>query len=521
MRGGPPSAQRTGYITRPMNEAIARSYSHPSPYYGWNARGNLANMDPREAVQMDNIFPGVQQVILRKGCIDWATAAPETIHELLPYSGLTTNKLFAATNVGIYDVTAGGAIGAAAVACTNGFWNSIMMATAGGNFLFAVNGTDLAKTYDGAAWAVPAITVAVSSTWDYATVHKKRIWAIQKNTMDLWYLPVDSIAGAATKFPVGSLFKKGGHLVAIGAWTLDGGSGVDDLFVIVTSNGEIAVYQGTDPASSTTWSLVGVYDVARPVGKKPLLDYGGDLLYLSQIGLLPLSSLVQSTVIDRSRQISYNIDGAFLDAAETYTANQGWQMLTHKAANLLIVNIPVSQDTLSYQFVMNTITKKWCRFTGWAASCWADFNGKIYFACGNKVSQAWTGVTDAGVPIVGTVMQAYAALGSKLQKQIVLTRPNIGMAGSAQISLSLDADFRTFSGQTIFTYAPLSTGGIWDTSLWDTGLWDGGTALFEPKWQTVPGELGYLHSFRLQITTSSGSFVWTSTDFAVRAAGIL
>jgi hypothetical protein len=44
--------------------------------------------------------------------------------------------------------------------------------------------------------------------------------------MDLWYLPIDSIAGAAHKFPVGALFKKGGHLVAIGAWTLDSGNGL-------------------------------------------------------------------------------------------------------------------------------------------------------------------------------------------------------------------------------------------------------------------------------------------------------
>jgi hypothetical protein len=88
---------------------------------GWNARGNLANMKPTEAIQMDNIFPGVQTVEIRKGSIDWATAAPATIHSLLPYSGLTTNKLFAATAAGIYDITAGGVFGAAAVVCTMGF----------------------------------------------------------------------------------------------------------------------------------------------------------------------------------------------------------------------------------------------------------------------------------------------------------------------------------------------------------------------------------------------------------------
>lgn len=521
MRGGLSALGRGGRAARPANEATARPYAHPCPYGGWNARGNLANMKPEEAIQMDNVVPGVLTTAIRKGQINWRTAAPATIHSLLPYSGLTVNKLWACTNAGIYDATASGAFGAAAVVCTNGFWQSLMIATAGGNFLFAVNGTDLAKTYDGAAWAIPAITVATSSTWNYITVHKKRIWAIQKDTMSLWYLPVDSIAGAATLFPVGSLFKKGGHLVAIGAWTLDSGSGVDDLFVIVTSNGEIAVYQGTDPASSTTWSLVGVYDVAKPIGAKPLLDYGGDLLYLSATGLIPLSKLSQSVVVDRSNEVSYNIDGAFLDAAATYSGNQGWQMIMHKTASLLICNIPVSQDVLSYQFVMNTITKKWCRFTGWNASCWAELGGDVYFAGGVTVSKSWTGTDDAGAPITGSVYQAYSRLGSGLQKNISLVRPNIGLAGAAQISYALDADFKTFNGQTSISYASMSTGAIWDTSLWGTGVWDGLVSLFEPKWITVPGDLGYLHSFRLQVTTSAGNFIWTSTDFAERGAGIL
>lgn len=521
MRGGLAPLGRGGPPRQPSNEATARPYSHPAPWGGWNARGNLANMRAEEALQMDNIVPGSQDVKIRPGCISWATAAPANVKALLPYSGLTVNKLFASTNAGIYDVTNSGAIGAVAVACTNGDWESLNFATAGGNFMFLVNGTDLAKTYDGAVWAIPAITVATSSTWSYATAHKKRIWAVEKNTMNVWYLPVDSIAGAATKFPVGSLFKKGGYVLAVGTWTIDNGSGIDDLFVIVTSNGEIAVYQGTDPSSSSTWALVGVYEVAKPVGKKPLLIYGGDLLYLSMSGLIPLSKLLQSSVIDRSVQISYNIDGAFADAVTTYTATAGWQMMTYRTANLLIVNVPVSADTLSYQYVMNTITQKWCRFTGWNATAFAQHNGLLYFAGATTVYQAWVGTSDAGVPITGLVRQAYARLGQGGQKKIVLVRPNIGLAGSAQLSLSLDADFKTFEGQTIFTYAPISTGAIWDASLWDTGLWDGGTSLFEPKWSTVPGDLGYLHSLRLQIVTSSGNFVWTSTDFAHRGAGIL
>jgi hypothetical protein len=527
MRGGVPGPAGRGgrrpkdpLIRGPRLRAVQTSLT--APYRGWNARGNLANMRPEEAIQLDNIFPGVLTTDVRKGKIDWKTAAPATIHSLLPYSGLTANKLFAATNAGIYDVTTAGAFGAAAVACTNGFWQSVMMATAGGNFLFAVNGTDSAKTYDGASWAVPAITVATSSTWNYVAIHKKRIWAIQKDTTDLWYLPVESIAGAATKFPVGSLFKKGGKLVAIGAWSLDSGSGLDDYFVIVTSNGEIAVYQGTDPASSSTWALVGVYDVARPLGTRPLIDYGGDLLYLSQVGLIPLSKVRQSVVLDSSAPISFNIDGAFIEAAADYANNAGWQMLLHKAVNLLIINVPVSPDVLSYQFVMNTITKKWCRFTAWNASCWAELGGEIYFGGALTVCKAWSGDTDSGSPIVGTCVQAYANYGMNGQKNITLVRPNFSISGTVSISLSFDADYNTFSGSSSdLSYAPATSSSIWDTSLWDSAIWGGSVSVFPSTWLTIPGNLGKVHSLRMQITASTGGFSWISTDVAFRPAGIL
>ena len=521
MRGFPAIHRRAGAKPRPSNEADARPYTHPAPYGGWNARGNLANMDPLDAIQMDNLFPGVQEVQLRKGCVNWVTGFALPVKSLLSYTAGSTSKLFASTNAGIYNATTAGVVGAAAVSCTNGLWTSVNFSTPGGQFLVAANGVDSVKNYDGTSWTIPAITAVSSSSLFYVTNHQKRLWFVQNDSMNLWYLPVESIAGTAVQFPVGSLFKRGGSVAAIGSWTVDGGSGLNDLLVIVTTEGEMAAYQGTDPASSTTWALVGVYECPRPLGRQPLIDFGGDLLYLSKNGLIPVSKLAQSVIIDRSQQVSYKIDGAFLDAAETYKTNVGWQMITHKTANLLIVNIPVSTDAVSYQFVMNTITKAWCRFIGWNASCWATLGDDLYFAGGSTVSKAWQGVNDAGSAIQATVMQAYTPLGMRRQKQIALTRPNIGFSGAAQISMALDTDFKTFGGQTAFRYVPTASSGIWDASDWDAAVWDAAATVLEPRWMTVPNELGYLHSFRLQIQSSVSTFTWISTDFAYKPAGIL
>jgi hypothetical protein len=479
-------------------------------------------MDPLEAITLDNFFPGLRDVELRKGSIDWVTGFPSNIKALLPYSGSTTNKLFASTSTNIYDATSAGVVGASVASCTSGYWSYVNYANAGGNFLCMCNGVDAYKTFDGTTWATPAITGVSGASLFYMTSHQKRIWFVEKNSMKIWYLATNAISGPATEFPVGALFKRGGKVVAIGSWTLDGGSGQTDYFVIVTSNGEIAIYQGSDPASSATWSMVGVFNVVKPLGDRPLVDFGGDLLYLGRTGLIPLTSIVQSSILDRSVTISFNIAEAFLDAAEDYGVNTtDWHMITHRSQNMLIVNVPVTPDQIAYQFVMNTITKAWCRFTGWNATCWGALNENLYFAGGTKVSWAWTGTQDAAGPIVGQVAQAYSSLGSRGQKEISLVRPNISFSNNITLQMALDTDFKTFDGQTTLSYSPSDAGAVWNLDLWDDGIWDAGVQILDPQWTTVPADLGYLHSFRMQIISSVADVTWTSTDYAYRPAGIL
>lgn len=521
MRGPDTLSPRSLRQSRTVNQAIAVARpAFPAPYNGWNARGNLANMSPVEAIIMDDIFPGVQDVSLRKGSITWATGFGSNVRSVIPYSG-ASDKLFAVIATAFYDITASGAIGASVASCTNPFWSYVNFANSGGRWLCLCNGVDAYKTFDGTTWATPAITGVSGADLNYITAHQRRLWFIEKNTMNLWYLGTEAISGAATKFPVGAIFKKGGYLVAIGSWTVDSGAGKDDLFVIITSNGEIAVYGGIDPSSITTWSLIGIYDAARPLGPRPLVDYGGDLLYLSMIGLVPMTKITQANLLNATDEISYKIDGAFLAAADNYKSNFGWQMVTHKAHNMLIVNIPVSSDALSYQFIMNTITKAWCRFTNWNASCWAVLGDDIYFGGGDKVYRAWTGNNDSGAPIVGRAAQAYSNLGISGQKMITLIRPNIAFSQNVNVQMALDADFRAFSDKTEINYTPATGAGVWDSSLWDSGLWDAGQQTLNPKWLTVPGDLGYLHSFRMQLTSSLANVTWTSTDFIGMPAGLI
>ena len=88
--------------------------------------------------------------------------------------------------------------------------------------------------------------------------------------LQLLDLSVQSVAGTVANFPLGAVFGRGGRLVAGGTLTHDGGSGPDDYTVFVTSEGEVAVYAGSNPGNADEWAKVGCWFVGEPVGDRPL-----------------------------------------------------------------------------------------------------------------------------------------------------------------------------------------------------------------------------------------------------------
>lgn len=503
------------------------SGSVPAPIGGWNTRDSIAAMAPTDAVILDNWYPFSTGVNLRKGNMDYATGFPTRVQTILSYSSPTLQQMFGATAVGIYDATAGGAVGAAVTPLTNGYCQFINFATAAGNFLLSVNGLDKLKLYNGATWAdidgvsVPAITGLATTSIINISAFKNRIWFVQRDSMDIWYLPVASIGGAATKFPLGGLFTRGGYLMAMGTWTIDGGNGVDDFAVFATSEGEIAVYQGTDPSSPTTWALVGVYYIGEPIGRRCFTKYGGDLLYLCRNGLFPLSKALQTSSIDRTMALSDKISPTFSDSATQFGDNLGWQTTLFPAANMVIVNVPAYVGTASYQYVMNSINQSWCRFLDQNAACFFVWDSRLFYGSETTIVEAWTGPSDNGNFITGVALTGYSYLQNPSSvKHFKLMRPIIQTNSSYDLSMGVAIDFEDASVEYTTILASLSGSSLWDTALWDTALWGAGMSITK-FWTSLSVNPGNAVAAKLQVRTKLSTATWLSTDFVYEVGGIL
>lgn len=506
--------------------ARALSASIPAPIGGWNARDALGEMDPKDAVSLVNFFPATTDVLVRKGYSQFATGISGQVESLLAYSGGANKDFFAVASGSIYDVSAGGAVGAAAVTgLTNSRWQYVNNTTTGGSYLQAVNGADKMQVYDGSAWHVDGdgapydITGVNSNTLININVHKFRVWFIQKDTLKAWYLPTGAIGGAATAFDLSGTAMLGGALVSMFTWTIDAGYGVDDLAAFLTTQGEVIVYRGTDPATANTWALVGIWRIGTPIGHRPCIKFAGDLLIICQDGVYPMSGALQSSRTNPKIAVTDKIQFAVSTSISSYGSNFGWQLLQFPRENMLFLNVPVQEGLNQQQYVMNTINKSWCNFTGWEANCWELFNEDPYFGGDGFVGKAWDTFSDDGDNIPADGLQAFNYFGTPGQlKRCTMIRPTLFTDGAPSASMNVNVDFDTSDTTAPLSFTP-SSYGTWDLALWDSGIW-GSDLSVSRQWQGATG-LGYALAPRLKTASSGIRVQWVATDLVMEKGGIL
>jgi len=304
-------------------------------------------------------------------------------------------------------------------------------------------------------------TTALSQVW----LFKERLFFVEKDTTSVWYLPVESIGGAATEIDLGSIFQKGGSVLFGATWSLDSGSGLDDVCLFVTDQGEVAVYEGTNPANASTWSLVGVYDIGLPLNKHGFFKAGGDLAILTEDGIIPVSeALKKDRAALQTVAISYPIEDAWRDGVSGATASHPVSVTLWQSRTFLLIGTPLLDGNKYVSYVANARTGAWGRVTGWDVRCSAVAQDQLYFGNSNgKVLKADTGGDDDG--------SAYTAeYVPKFSYSDVMRTANFA---SLTYRASEEVDFNLYAhaDYVIDPMTPPQPIDIYDDSAWGTGIW--------------------------------------------------
>jgi hypothetical protein len=447
----------TAEAKRTPPSVVSKGVPVPVPTGGWDAISALANMPADRAVQLDNWVPRPGWIEPRKGYIPHATGLGSQVTTVMAYNSFNTDndKLFAVAGGTIWDVTtAGAAVPTIVTGLAHDQMQFIQFSNASATqYLIAVDGNGGQKIYDGTAWAnlVVTGTGVASGTFVNVNQHQGRLWFVQFNSTDPCYLPVGDITGTAVVFPLGEFMSKGGFVVAIGTWTIDTRQNVDEYIAFITSRGEVIVYAGTDPSTAETWSLVGRYQLGRPLGYRCYSRISGDLLIATIDGVIGMSEMLSTDRAAANRvSLTSVIQNAMAQAAQSSYEYFGWQISEYAKGTLAIVNVPIASGisnlpyvTSTFQFVMNTITGAWCKFTGITSNTWeVDARDNVYFGGNDGTVYRWdSGWSDNGTAYTCICKTAYSSFGNSPQlKRYTAIQPLV-ISNEVTLSIGINVNF--------------------------------------------------------------------------------
>lgn len=544
---------------------------------------------------LDNWWPTPQTVQIRRGCAEYVALPGEDgyVQTLMTYNDGQNQKIFAATETAIWDITTPSAPVKAQSGLTGGVWNFTQFATTGGIFLIAVNGSDKMRLFDGTHWfpigdqAIARLTIsstttafqggetvtggtsaatgtvlyadggfmfvvktssatfasgetvtgslgghavlsAAEETWwpalkaastssissiqtsDFSFVwaYQARLYFIQKNGLNMWYLGADTVTGDATAFPMGGIFPDGGALMFGASWSLEnsGQGGLSEQCVMVTDEGEVAIYQGYDPNLASSWSKVGQYRIDRPRGPRAFTRMGGDLLIATDTGMIPLAQAINKGVATLApAAVSYPIEHDW-DGYVSEREARTWQVAVWPENQMMAVALPRLDGYDDTFLVANVRTGKWARFTGWDGACLATHNGQLYFGTsGGRIVAAWQTGMDMGKPFTATFVPLFSDGGaSEVAKWPKEAR--IMLRGTYDVIWRVSMQYDYVLSIPAVPDASVANGAnLWDEAIWDdaAAVWSSSEQKTAQRLWTPVGGYGYALAPCLQITSGN------------------
>lgn len=570
------------------------------PTAGINARDALVSMAPTDALNLVNFFAEPYGLTMRGGYQEYATDLPGSVpvKTLMSYypavfgpssavasapasaRNFMTRRLaprvvdvtvdgqiFACTNRGIYDVSEGGAgpwDNLLAPVAPSDYWTWLNFQNAAGNFILAANDEGMYIVHSAiAAFSTgfsPGFSV-VGTGFDhiaegvdpgqidgvdpdlfcYVMVWKRRLWFIEKDSTRAWYLPVEQITGTATQFDFGAQFRHGGYLVSLSNWTLDGGEGIDDYLVALSSQGDVVIFKGYDPDTADTdpsaFQLHGIWYVgALPIGRRQTNIYGGDLYILSVYGITQLSKLVAQAQVASNlvEDVTARIDPYISELMRDHHAREGWYVKFLPRDQMMVLGIPqqiTGEGTV--QLAMKIRGGAWSKmldlplawmlnhgtlaFGGGDAGGTVDGSGKVYLLFDNLLDNVPL-EEDTGIAIRGRVIPAYQGFNTPGQyKRFPMIRPILRSPITPTMRLTVLTDY-TGSNYYSAPTLPIYPAAVWDEDLWDVGTWGG----FMPpirKWLGTRGG-GFAATVQMDIV-GVGGLMLMSLDWWVVPGGPL
>lgn len=443
----------------------------PPPSMGLDLVSPVDNMDPSSALELSNVFPGAGVPSVRKGYEQFAALAETTavtfMRELPRPNG--TSQLIVANQGKIYSVSSTGTATdiSKAGGYTDGNWYSEIFA----NNIYMCNGVNNAQVYTGTSTAADlnATFQGGGSTLDKlinVNSYRERLYFVEKDSFKVWFhdtvRAVFTTASSQLKsydFQYG--MKRGGYLLFTTTYTNQTAQTSADLFVAVSSEGEVIMFSGSSP-DDINWQPVAHFMIAKPLGRKSYVRVNQDTWIITDQGIVPLSALFQVDPEQALNVVSLKVNPLISQYATQTSFGNLWHGFFWGPGRRVYISIPDSENT-SFFLVYSIDTKAWTQFNlfdgqhGYSSTkflknpYYGSATGKIYKGESGYADVVTSTSTGNGISFSGRLaFSFYNSRGNyKAYKDM---RPIMRTRRGVVLGLGLDTDFkRTPSLGTITT----------------------------------------------------------------------
>lgn len=482
------------------------------PVKGLNFVENVMTMSPEYAFILDNFIARPWGVEVRKGWRYWLPlpfAYP--VKTVMVMNGKVTanTKLFCSTGEPastIYDITTTNVAPVVSLTPSTppivpGEWYFTNFVAPGNVFLCIVAaGAGYYMYSNPSGWVEVVLGDGVTpntikfpvgdttTTKDLAFIWtwKNRVWFLKKDSAVAYYLPLGQLYGELETFDFGPQLINGGSLAFGTNWTYDAGSGMDDSLVLASTQGDVLIYQGTDPADITKFALKGCWYAGRmPYGRRNFCPHGGNVLIATEYGVITVADLVAGRI--HTSDLAYGGLGGMLNPRIANFISSSidqpyWFLIPCPTQEVLLVGTPFVDpfNLLLQTYAMNSLSNAWSTFTNVEMHSADMYRGKlIYGTVDGKVIEGLTGYRDGddsagtvlGDTVIGRMQTAFNDYETPNLNKTMKRAKIYGRVG-AQPSLHV-----SFLSEYNFVISPApetsteESRALWDIALWDVSNW--------------------------------------------------
>jgi hypothetical protein len=491
-----------------------------APVGGLNGYDSADSMPPTDALILRNWIPRAGYLQSRQGHVHFTANLGGPVETLVTHFANGVETLVAAANKTLWEISSVGANTSLGGPYTNDRWQHVMI----NGKLILVNGEDPELAFDGTILTPLDYTgsepVITAGEFIGVCVFKGRAFYWKALGTKFWYAQAGAYQGDLNEFDIGSLIGLGGDIVLIQPWTIDPGTGPDDLLVIVTSRGELVLYQGDDPGALGYFEQVGRFEIPPPLSIRGWLRFGADLIIMTRAGYVNLATVIAQGATSDYPAFSRKLGRFVYEAGTNYQNNYGHEAI-QADSSLLLFNVPIG-DGKAEQFAHNPTTQAWSQFTNIPAVTFTRYGGDIYIGQLTGYVDHLFGFNDLGAPIPLDALPAYNVLGDPgSQKQLVAAQVLSTHPDPRKISLNGWGDYTVpdLPNQTL-PPGP-SEGTLWNVGQWNAVYWQR-TGLNLAKttkgWKNIHA-FGFAVTCSVQMRVANQEVIWRQTGLRYREAG--